>query len=225
MTNQIFPVWTYSYLAVLLPVFLLTDWLRYKPVIVLQCCALFLTTAMLLWLQSIRAMQAVQFVYSMVTACEVAYFSYIYSVVDLQFYPKATSFCRAAQLMGYTAGAVAGQILLSLRVMSYYYILVFTLVLISISFTALLLLPMPSTSMFFHQRKQYNRGRGSNQVEDFGGTEKIVNTGRVETDLNSGSADKEMMENRQQNSRENLQGESGADVEKSGEALGHASPL
>jgi len=30
-------VWTYSYLALLLPVFLLTDYVKYKPVIILQC--------------------------------------------------------------------------------------------------------------------------------------------------------------------------------------------
>uniref|UniRef100_A0A665W4U2 Thiamine transporter 1-like n=1 Tax=Echeneis naucrates TaxID=173247 RepID=A0A665W4U2_ECHNA len=36
VNNQIFPVWTYSYLSVLVPVFLLTDWLRYKPVVIFQ---------------------------------------------------------------------------------------------------------------------------------------------------------------------------------------------
>uniref|UniRef100_A0A8C9W7A0 Solute carrier family 19 member 3 n=1 Tax=Scleropages formosus TaxID=113540 RepID=A0A8C9W7A0_SCLFO len=36
VNNQIFPVWTYSYLVVLIPVFLLTDYLRYKPVVIFQ---------------------------------------------------------------------------------------------------------------------------------------------------------------------------------------------
>lgn len=78
MNNQIFPVWTYCYLTVLVPVFLLTDWLRYKPVVVLQCVALFITTAMLRWTSSVPALQATQFFYGVVTASEVAYFSYIY---------------------------------------------------------------------------------------------------------------------------------------------------
>lgn len=78
MNGQVFPVWTYSYLAVLVPVFLLTDWLRYKPVVVLQCSALFVTTAFLRWLDTVPAMQTMQFFYAVVTACEVAYFSYIY---------------------------------------------------------------------------------------------------------------------------------------------------
>lgn len=78
MNNEVFPVWTYSYLSVLVPVFLLTDWLRYKPVVVFQGSALFVTTAMLRWLSSVPAMQAMQFFYGVVTASEVAYFSYIY---------------------------------------------------------------------------------------------------------------------------------------------------
>lgn len=78
VNNQIFPVWTYSYLSVLVPVFLLTDWLRYKPVVVFQCVTLFVTTATLLWTDGVPAMQAMQFFYGVVTASEVAYFSYIY---------------------------------------------------------------------------------------------------------------------------------------------------
>lgn len=194
----------------LLPVFLLTDWLRYKPLIVVQCCSLFITTALLLWLHSMGAMQAVQFTYSVVTACEVAYFSYIYSVVDSQFYLKATSFCRTAQLLGYTVGSVTGQILLSLELMSHYYILVFTLVLISISFIATLLLPMPRTSMFFHQSKRVDKGGDLNQIEDCSEKGNTEETGKVETDLNNHRV--EFMEDKQQDSQT-----FGADVEKRGE--------
>ncbi|KAK5868311.1 hypothetical protein PBY51_009338 [Eleginops maclovinus] len=158
VNNQIFPVWTYSYLSVLVPVFLLTDWLRYKPVVVFQCLSLFTTTAMLLWLRSVAAMQAMQFFYGVVTASEVAYFSYIYSVVDLKRYRKATSYCRSVQLLGYTAGSVLGQLLVSFQLMSYDNILVFTLVLTSIALPVACLLPMPQQSMFFHRRKSGTEG-------------------------------------------------------------------
>ncbi|KAM9469156.1 thiamine transporter 1 [Clarias gariepinus] len=217
VANQIFPVWTYSYLAMLLPVFLLTDWLRYKPVIMVQCLALFSTNVMLLWLESVGGMQAMQFTYSVVTACEVAYFSYIYSVVDLQYYLKATSFCRAAQLIGYTFGSVAGQILLSFKLMSYYYILVFTLVLISISFIISILLPMPRTSMFFHQNKRNDKGGDMNQVKDCNEKEKTVETEKGKTDCNDHS--EEFMEDKQQDleiAQEEILVGSGADAEKAG---------
>lgn len=147
-------MWTYSYLAVLLPVFLLTDWLRYKPVIMFQSLALLGTMAMLLWAQGVAAMQAMQFCYGVATACEVAYFSYLYSVVELKFYLRATSFCRSAQLVGYTLGAVAGQLFLSLHLLSYRHMLVLTMALVSVAMLAAILLPMPAGSMFFHRREQ-----------------------------------------------------------------------
>ena len=34
--DKVYPVWPYSYFALLIPVFLLTDFLRYKPVIVFE---------------------------------------------------------------------------------------------------------------------------------------------------------------------------------------------
>ncbi|KAG1952215.1 thiamine transporter 2 [Pimephales promelas] len=157
VTNQIFPVWTYSYLTVLVPVFLLTDFLRYKPVVVFQCLVLFATTAMILWCKGVREMQAMQFAYGVVTSCDVAYFTYIYSMVELKHYLKATSYCRTAQLLGYTVGSVLGQVLVSFELMSYNYILVFTLVLTAIALISSILLPMPTTSMFFHQRSRASR--------------------------------------------------------------------
>ncbi|XP_061072513.1 thiamine transporter 1, partial [Conger conger] len=152
VTGQIFPVWTYSYLVILLPVFLLTDYLRYKPVIVFQCANLLVTTALLIWAEGVVAMQAMQFFYGVVTASEVAYFSYIYSVVDLKHYQKATSYCRSVQLLGYTLGAVLGQALASTAVMSYYHMFIMTLVLSGIAQVTCLFLPMPQRSMFFHRR-------------------------------------------------------------------------
>ncbi|XP_070684974.1 thiamine transporter 1 [Pempheris klunzingeri] len=153
VNNQIFPVWTYSYLCVLVPVFLLTDWLRYKPVVMLQGASLFITTSMLLWLESVPAMQAVQFFYGVVTASEVAYFSYIYSVLDLKRFRKATSYSRSVQLLGSTVGSVLGQLLISFNLISNSNILVFTLVLTTIALLISSLLPMPQRSMFFHRRR------------------------------------------------------------------------
>ncbi|KAL2096037.1 hypothetical protein ACEWY4_008185 [Coilia grayii] len=190
VTNQIFPVSTYSYLAVLVPVFLLTDWLRYKPVMVLQCSSLLVTTAMLLWLQSVAEMQAMQFFYGVVMASEVAYFSYIYSVVELQHYRRATSYCRAAQLLGYTVGSVLGQLLVSFGLLSYHYTLVFTLVLTAIAWGVSWLLPMPQRSMFFHRRGRSGSASGAlgekvaNDQPDLGIT-KTVEVKQSEVEINT----------------------------------------
>ncbi len=56
--SEVYPVWTYSYLAILVPVFLFTDLLRYKPVIVFEGFAYVGTWVLLLWGKGVGMMQA-----------------------------------------------------------------------------------------------------------------------------------------------------------------------
>ena len=75
------------------------------------------------------------------------------SVIDTAHYRKATSYCRSVQLLGYTVGAVLGQLLVSFDLLSYSGILVLTMVLSSIALLTSCLLPMPRRSMFFHRHR------------------------------------------------------------------------
>ncbi|XP_051869839.1 thiamine transporter 1-like isoform X2 [Pristis pectinata] len=149
--KQVFPVWTYSYLVLLFPIFLATDYLRYKPVIIIQCAALVVTLFMLLYAQGLLAMQFVELFYGMTTASEVAYYSYIYTVVDFNKYQKVTGYCRCATLVGYTVGSIAGQILVSFTEVSLFHLNVISLVCAAVAFFTSTLLPMPQKSMFFHR--------------------------------------------------------------------------
>ncbi|XP_078420694.1 thiamine transporter 2-like [Cetorhinus maximus] len=153
VTNEIFPVWTYSYLAMLIPVFLVTDYLRYKPIIVLQGVSFIITWLMLLFAQGVLAMQFLEFTFGIVSATEVAYYSYIYSVVNSEHYQKVTSYCRSVTLVAYTLGSILGQILVSVWNAPYFYLNVIALVSVSIAFLSSILLPMPKTSMFFHTKE------------------------------------------------------------------------
>ncbi|XP_032968879.1 thiamine transporter 2 isoform X2 [Rhinolophus ferrumequinum] len=152
MTNEIFPVWTYSYLVLLLPVFVLTDYVRYKPVIIIQGISFIITWLLLLFGQGVKAMQAVEFFYGMVTATEVAYYAYIYSVVSPEHYQKVSGYCRSITLVAYTAASVLAQLLVSLAKLSYFYLNVISLASVSVAFLFSLFLPMPKKSMFFHAK-------------------------------------------------------------------------
>lgn len=152
ITNEIFPVWTYSYLVLLLPVFILTDYVRYKPVIILQGISFILTWLLLLFGQGVPAMQVLEFFYGMVTATEVAYYAYIYSVVSPEHYQQVSGYCRSITLVAYTAASVLAQVLVSVAGVSLFHLNVITLVSVSVAFLFSLFLPMPSKSMFFHAR-------------------------------------------------------------------------
>ncbi|KAM8854049.1 thiamine transporter 1 isoform 2-T2 [Synchiropus picturatus] len=137
-----------------------------QPVVVFQGVTVFITTALLRWTTTVPAMQVVQFFYGVVTASEVAYFSYIYSMIDVKNYRKATSYCRGVQLLAYTVGSVLGQLLISFTLMSYNNILVFTMVLISIGLFTSLFLPMPEQSMFFHPKKEQREEEEKEDVSE-----------------------------------------------------------
>ncbi|XP_074733755.1 thiamine transporter 2-like [Strix uralensis] len=152
VTNQIFPVWTYSYLALLFPVFLITDYVRYKPVLLLQGISFIVTWLLLLFAHGVVAMQVVEFFYGMVTATEVAYYAYIYSVVSTDRYQRVTSYCRSITLVAATIAAVLGQLLVSLAGVSYFHLNAITLASVSLAFVCSFFLPVPQKSMFFHRK-------------------------------------------------------------------------
>ncbi|XP_056414163.1 thiamine transporter 1 isoform X2 [Hyla sarda] len=168
--NEIYPVWTYSYLILLFPVFLATDYLRYKPVILLQGLSLIITWFMLLYAQGTLAIQFLEFFYGISTATEIAYYSYIYSMVEPGVYQKVTSYCRIATLTGFTVGSVTGQVLVSAAHWPLFYLNIISLISVSIAFSAAWFLPMPRKSLFFHQHlidgkenKRVDSGRRGNQ--------------------------------------------------------------
>ncbi|KAM5293967.1 thiamine transporter 1 [Glossophaga mutica] len=175
--NEIYPVWTYSYLVLLFPVFLATDYLRYKPIILLQGLSLIVTWFMLLYAQGLLAIQFLEFFYGIATATEIAYYSYIYSVVDVSRYQKVTSYSRTATLVGFTVGSVLGQILVSVANWSLFSLNVISLTCVSVAFAVAWFLPMPQKSLFFHHVHPACQGVNGVKVQNGGITQNsgIVN--------------------------------------------------
>ncbi|XP_068175744.1 thiamine transporter 1-like isoform X2 [Antennarius striatus] len=148
VTRQVFPVWTYSSLVLLAPVLLLTDALRYKPAIVLQ--GLTCVTAFLLLIlgSGVRSAQAAFFFYSVAMATDVAYFSYIYTLVPPGYYQRATSYVKGAVLLGNAVGSLLGQLLVSLGGVSLLWLAFLTLVFLSVALITSCFLPMPKSGLF-----------------------------------------------------------------------------
>uniref|UniRef100_A0A915PP17 SHSP domain-containing protein n=1 Tax=Setaria digitata TaxID=48799 RepID=A0A915PP17_9BILA len=101
------------------PIFFLTDILRYKPVIILEAACLFGTWALLLWGQTVRHMQIMQILFGISSAAEIAYYSYMYAVVKQKHYKLITSYIRAAALVGKFCAFGLAQFLISFQYGSY----------------------------------------------------------------------------------------------------------
>lgn len=88
LNGDVYPYWTYSYLIALVPVFLLTDVLLYKPVLILESVCYVAVWATLIWGRSLWTQQVGQVLYGWATATEIAYYAYIYAKVKKERYQK-----------------------------------------------------------------------------------------------------------------------------------------
>ncbi|XP_034465440.1 reduced folate transporter [Hippoglossus hippoglossus] len=151
VTNEITPVLTYSYMAVLVPAFLLTDLLRYKPVLVIQGISLVVIWLILLLGTSLLEMQLMEFFYGITMACRVAYSSYIFSLVSPVLYQRVAGYSRSAILLGVFTSSVLGQLCLSLGNISFYTLNAISLGFVSFGLLLSMCLPWPKRSLFFNQ--------------------------------------------------------------------------
>ncbi|XP_050084321.1 thiamine transporter 1-like isoform X2 [Anopheles aquasalis] len=152
ITQEAFPIGTYSYLAQLAVIFLVTDLLRYKPIIIVNGIAGIIVWSMLTWTTTLTALKVLEVFYGTYCAAEVAYYSYIYAKVDREHYQKVTSHTRAAIYSGRFLAASLAQLLVYFEAMDYRQLNYLSLAgQISATIWALFL-PSVKTSMYFHRR-------------------------------------------------------------------------
>lgn len=166
MDNEIYPWWTYSYLTWLVPVFLLTDYFRYKPTLVVVGIAYIVTWALLLWAQGVPAMQLMQVTYGLGTAGEISYYSYLYAIVPKDYFAKVASFNRAASLAGKFAAYLSAQLTTSFDALNYFQLNIFSFVSVSIAFVVSIILPRAQYSELFNPRSEEDseKSGGENKV-------------------------------------------------------------
>uniref|UniRef100_A0A4W6F213 Solute carrier family 19 member 1 n=1 Tax=Lates calcarifer TaxID=8187 RepID=A0A4W6F213_LATCA len=152
VTNEITPVLTYSYMAVLVPAFLLTDLLRYKPVLIIQGISQVVIWLILLLGTTLIEMQFMEFFYGITMACRVAYSSYIFSLVSPVLYQRVAGYSRSSVLLGVFTSSVLGQICMSSSV-SFYTLNAISLGFVSFGLLLAMCLPWPKRSLFFNQMR------------------------------------------------------------------------
>lgn len=161
VNQEIFPVSTYSYFATLIIVFLITDFVRYKPIIVL--CGLSGVIAFLLIAlgQDVLTMQILEFFYGLFFSTEVAYYTYIYAKVDKKHYQEVTSHTRAASLFGRCMAGIVAQLTVSLDILNYHQLTYLTIGAITFATIWACFLPSVGQSIYFHRKNENNLYSGT----------------------------------------------------------------
>ncbi|KAM4626700.1 reduced folate transporter [Discoglossus pictus] len=150
-------------MAVLVPVFLLTDFLRYTPVLVLQSLSHISVWLLLIFGSDVLAMQFMEFFYGITMAARVAYSSYIFSLVSPSNYQRAAGYSRSSVLMGVFASSVLGQLCISLAGVPFQTLNYISLGFMIFGLILTLFLQRPKRSLFFNKtfHKQCNGVRDS----------------------------------------------------------------
>lgn len=131
--------------------FLLTDLLRYKPIVVLQALGYLVCWLLYSLGPGVLSAQISLFTYSVATACDVGYFSYIYSAVGQEHYQRVTSYARAAVLVGYAVASLLGQLLVSIWRVSLFGLNMITITCLCGALLTSLFLPMPQKGVLLRE--------------------------------------------------------------------------
>ncbi|XP_029794672.1 folate transporter 1 isoform X2 [Suricata suricatta] len=165
VANEITPVLSYSYLAVLVPVFLLTDSLRYTPVLVLQGVSYVCVWLLLLWGRSVLHMQFMELFYSVTMAARIAYSSYIFSLVSPARYQRVAGYSRAAVLLGVFTSSVLGQLLVTVGRLPFTTLNYVSLAFLVFSLALAFFLKRPRRSLFFNRRAPELDGAAPSELD------------------------------------------------------------
>ena len=101
--------------------------MRYKAVIIICGLSGTITFLILLLGKTVFEMQIVEAFYGLFISTEVAYYTYIYAVVEKTHYQKVTGFTRAAYLLGRFMAGTCAQLTTSFGVLDYEQLLYLTI--------------------------------------------------------------------------------------------------
>uniref|UniRef100_A0A6J0TIF4 Reduced folate transporter n=1 Tax=Pogona vitticeps TaxID=103695 RepID=A0A6J0TIF4_9SAUR len=165
VTNEITPVLSYSYMAVLVPIFLLTDYLRYKPVLVVQSLSHISIWLLLIFGTSILAMQFMEFFYGITMAARIAYSSYIFSLVSPSRYQRMASYSRSSVLMGVFTSSVLGQLCVTVGGTGFMTLNYLSLGFMCFGLILTLFLERPKRSLFFNRNDPVCNGSSPSELD------------------------------------------------------------
>ncbi|XP_030374801.1 thiamine transporter 2-like isoform X2 [Scaptodrosophila lebanonensis] len=183
LNRDVYPIATYSYLALLIVVFLVTDFLRYKPVIIANAITGTFIWGLLLFCSTVWSLQIVEVFYGFYQAAEVAYYSYIYAKVDKKYYPIVTSHTRAAMFAGKLVAGLSAQALIMWKLMNYRGLVYISMASQVLAMCWAFFLPRVQLSLYFHQKTP----QASNELQGHVNMAVSETTAPSEASLSKGS--------------------------------------
>ncbi|KAL2718818.1 thiamine transporter 1-like [Vespula squamosa] len=150
VNQEIYPVSTYSYFLTLVIIFLITDFVRYKPIIILCSLSGMITFLVLILAKTVPVVQITEFFYGLFLSSEVAYYTYIYAKVDKKHYQEVTGHTKAASLVGRCMAGIIAQLTASFHILDFHELNYLTTAAFALATVWTFFLPSVGQSIYFH---------------------------------------------------------------------------
>ena len=146
---QIYPVKAYTSFAAFFCVALVTDFVLYKPVIILGSCASIAGWCLLGWGHRTDLLQISQFASALSLASDVAYFAYVFAVTNSTNFRRVSCLSRSAVLVGQCLSFSFGQLMTSVTSTDVQILVYISLGSVVLSFLITMVIPDPRSSPHF----------------------------------------------------------------------------
>ncbi|XP_035738625.1 thiamine transporter 2-like [Vespa mandarinia] len=150
VNQEIYPVSTYSYFLTLVIIFLITDFVRYKPIIILCSLSGMIAFLVLILAKTVPVVQITEFFYGLFLSSEVAYYTYIYAKVDKKHYQEVTGHTKAASLVGRCMAGIIAQLTASFHILDFHELNYLTIAAFGLATIWTFFLPSVGQSIYFH---------------------------------------------------------------------------
>ncbi|XP_050427127.1 thiamine transporter 2-like isoform X2 [Adelges cooleyi] len=151
ITEEIYPWNAYACTSVTIFVFLVTDFVRYKPIVILDALSSMVMYCLVMKPVTLFKAQLALALTGLSSATELAYVSYIYAKVkNRALYQKMTGFLRAAYLLGRCVSATVSQIAVSYFDIDYNTLVYLSLAGSTMAFIFSFFLPTVKGSIYFY---------------------------------------------------------------------------
>uniref|UniRef100_A0A0N4ZP64 MFS domain-containing protein n=1 Tax=Parastrongyloides trichosuri TaxID=131310 RepID=A0A0N4ZP64_PARTI len=141
--EYVYPIWAYAHFIFSIPIVLFTDYLNFKPILVIESLSLIGTGILLTFGNTLRLIQMTQITYGCATASEIAFMSYLYTKVDDKEIPFVTGLIRGVILLSKCMCTLFGQICISMKWTNLQFINQLTLIMsvLGLPFVVLAIIP------------------------------------------------------------------------------------
>ncbi|VVC25747.1 Reduced folate carrier,Major facilitator superfamily domain [Cinara cedri] len=153
--EEIYPVCSYISVFLVIIIFLVTDFLRYKPIIVLNGLAGIVYYGLLLTSPTIATLKTSQVFQALFRAAEIAFYTYMFAnIKQKDQYQIATSRLRTSIMIGKCCCGILAQVLISWNFVSYIHLLYLSLLGMFLTTVWSLLMPSAKFSIYFYKEKE-----------------------------------------------------------------------